>query len=61
MKKYKYVPATPHNQRILEQYPNAGPRPNIKGMRKLYWGDDALLIRCGAYVYKVPYEVFTRF
>ena len=61
MKKYKYVPSTPHNESILQEYPNAGPYPNITGMRKLYWGADALVIRCGAYAYNVPYEVFVRF
>ena len=61
MKKYKYVPVTPHNERILSEYPNAGPYPNVTGMRKLYWGKDALLVRSGAYVYHVPFDVFTRF
>ena len=61
MQKYKYVIATPHNKSILGKYPNAGPNPNITGMRKLYWGTDALIIRCGAYAYNVPHDVFARF
>ena len=61
MKKYKRVQCTPHNENILKDYPNAGPNPNIAGMRKLYWGKDAFVIRCGAYAYNVPYEVFVRF
>ena len=60
MQKYKYVRNTQHNYDILKDFPNAGPRPNIAGMRKLYWGKDALLIKCGQYVYKVNYETFTR-
>lgn len=39
---------------------SAGPRANITGMRKHYWGD-APLIRCGVYVYRVQYEDFYRF
>ena len=30
---------------------SAGPRPSILGMRRLYWGRDALVIRIGAYAY----------
>lgn len=32
---------------------SAGPYPNITGMRKLYWGKDCLVIKSGAYAYKV--------
>lgn len=42
----------------LDAYPSAGPYPNITGMRNLYWGKDAYIIRSGAYIYKVPAEVF---
>lgn len=30
---------------------SAGPYPSISGMRKLYWGRDALVIKAGAYAY----------
>jgi len=30
---------------------SAGPYPCISGMRKHYWGRDALVIRAGAYAY----------
>lgn len=60
-RKYKYVVATEHNKRILDGFPNAGPNPNITGMRKLYWGDDAYIIKCGCYAYKVDYKTFYRF
>ena len=32
---------------------SAGPRPNITGMRNLYCGKDALLYRCGQYIYNM--------
>ena len=30
---------------------STGPNPNITGMRNLYWGRDALIVKCGAYIY----------
>lgn len=37
----------------LSSFPNAGPNCNVTGMRKLYWGTDAMLVKHGQYVYKV--------
>lgn len=37
----------------IEEFPNFGPRGNVTGMRRLYYGDKALLVRCGSYVYNV--------
>ena len=61
MSKYKYVPSNEHNYNILKDFPSAGPHANVAGMRKLYWGKDAYIIKCGQYIYKVTYETFTRF
>lgn len=61
MQKYKYVPDTIRNYNILKNFPSAGPNPNIKGMRRLYWGKDSFVIKSGKYAYKVDYETFTRF
>lgn len=33
--------------------PNAGPRPNITGMRAKYWGKDAIIGLQGGYAYKL--------
>lgn len=44
----------------LETFPNAGPNPNISGMKKNYWGKDAMCVKHGAYVYKVTQEVYER-
>ena len=43
----------------LDQYPNAGPRPNITGMRR-FWGTDARVIICGSYAYHVPADVYQK-
>lgn len=34
-------------------YPNFHITGSITGMRKQYYGKDALLVRCGSYVYNV--------
>lgn len=58
MKNYKYVQSTKENKKILSRYPNAGPYPNITGMRRLYWGANAYIIKCGQFAYNVPAEIF---
>lgn len=45
----------------LSVFPNAGPNPNITGMRRRYWGKDACIIKSGRYIYKVTREVYDLF
>lgn len=42
----------------LDRFPNAGPNCNVTGMRKLFWGWDAALVKHGRYVYKVTPGVY---
>ncbi len=44
----------------LSGYPSAGPHSSIKGMKELYWGKNALVVKSGAYIYKVPEDVYGR-
>lgn len=37
----------------LSDFPNFSKTGSIKGMKKKYYGEDALLVRCGAYIYNV--------
>jgi len=37
----------------LSRFPNFSATGSIKGMKKLYYGKDALLVRQGAYIYNV--------
>lgn len=37
----------------LSQYPNFHKSGSIKGMKKLYYGKNALLVRHGNYIYNV--------
>lgn len=55
----KYVPVKYENQ--LARFPNAGPRPSIKGMKDRFWGEDAYCVKCGQYVYKVDRNTWERF
>ena len=32
---------------------SAGPHPNLTGMRNLYWGKSALVVKAGAYLYLI--------
>ena len=36
---------------------STGPYPNITGMRNLYWGKDALIVKAGAYIYYMGKDV----
>ena len=37
----------------LEGFPNFSVTGSVRGMKKLYYGRDALLVRCGSYIYNV--------
>lgn len=45
---------------FISQYPNFHISGNIKGMKKLFYGKNALLVRCGSYIYNVPLEVYEK-
>lgn len=37
----------------LSEYPNFSVTGNIAGMKAKYYGKDALLVRCGSWIYNV--------
>lgn len=43
-----------HNKVV--NFPNFDKSGSIRGMKKLYYGKDALLVRCGNYIYNVSSE-----
>ena len=47
------VPASQCDALGLDDYPNFSSSGSVSGMRKKYYGDDALLIKCGGYIYNV--------
>ena len=40
----------------ISRFPNFHRTGNITGMKQLYYGKDALLVRCGSYIYNVSSE-----
>ena len=37
----------------VKDFPNFHKSGSVSGMKKLYYGKDALLVRCGDYIYNV--------
>lgn len=54
----RYLPVAIGKSVCIEQYPNFSASGSIRGMRKLYYGKDALLVRCGSYIYKVSENIY---
>lgn len=42
----------------INKYPNFSATGSIRGMKEKYYGKDALLVRCGGYIYNVPWEIY---
>ena len=40
-------------QGILKKFPNFHCTGSVKGMKEQYYGKDALLVRCGQFIYNV--------
>jgi hypothetical protein len=58
--KMKTIYANIQKKRLfhLNTYPNAGPHCNITGMKAKYWGKNAHCVKSGAFVYKIPEDVY---
>ena len=57
--KTKTAPATDSEKFTI--FPNFHKSGSIKGMKNLYYGKDALLIKCGSYIYKVTPEIYKQY
>lgn len=55
-KKYKELPAGQSDKLNLDRFPNFHRSGSVKVMRKKYYGKDALLLRCGNYIYNCSSE-----
>ena len=40
----------------LSRFPNFHVTGNVTGMKRLYYGEGALLVRCGSFIYNVSNE-----
>lgn len=54
----KYINVADGKRVNISQYPNFHKSGSIAGMKNLYYGKDALLVRCGEWIYKVPQEIY---
>jgi len=53
MARVKTICTADHDKFELSSYPNFSATGSIKGMKNKYYGKDALLVRCGSYIYNV--------
>ena len=56
MARVKYLPVADGEKVHIDEFPNFHRSGSIIGMKKLYYGKDALLVRCGEYIYNVTSE-----
>jgi len=45
----------------IGQYPNFHRTGSIIGMKRMFYGKDATLIKCGNYIYNVPKEIWDKY
>jgi len=53
MPKVKYLPVSKAEKLGLDKFPNFHVSGSIRGMKKMYYGKDALLVKSGGYIYNV--------
>lgn len=56
----KYMSVKEGEENNLDEYPNFHKSGSIKGMKDQFYGKDALLVRSGSYIYKVPKEIYDK-
>ena len=44
----------------ISDFPNFSATGSITGMRKQFYGKDALLVKCGSYIYNVSNEIYNQ-
>ena len=55
-----YVKKEHKDELKLSDFPNFHASGSIAGMKKNYYGENALLIRCGNFVYNVDKETYDK-
>ena len=56
--KTKYMKVADGRRNNIEQYPNFSISGSIKGMREKFYGKNALLVRCGSFIYHVSKRIY---
>lgn len=44
----------------IHDFPNFHKSGSIKGMKKLYYGENALLVKCGSYIFNVNQDIYDK-
>ena len=52
----KYLNVADGKKLGISRFPNFSASGSIKGMKEKYYGKNALLVRCGSYIYNVSDE-----
>lgn len=60
MAKVKYMNKEMKEKYNLSQYPNFSATGSIAGMKEKYYGKNALLVKSGAFIYKVSKEIYDK-
>ena len=42
----------------IDQYPNFSKSGSVKGMKEMYYGRSAMLVKSGNYIYNVPKKIY---
>ena len=58
MPRVRYMNAEQKKQYCLSKYPNFSASGSVRGMKEKYYGKDALFVRSGSYIYKVPPKIY---
>ena len=58
MSRVKYLAVADGKRMKIENYPNFHKSGSIKGMKEKYYGRNALLVRCGEYIFHVPQSIY---
>ena len=53
MARVKYLSVSEGKLLGIDKFPNFSATGSIKGMKEKYYGKDALLVRCGSWIYNV--------
>lgn len=53
MPRVRYLPVAEGRRVNIEAFPSFDKSGSVIGMKKKYYGEDALLVRCGSYIYNV--------
>ena len=47
-----------HKELVSGKYPNFHVSGSIAGMKRMFYGENAMLVRCGQWIYNVPKEIY---